>query len=137
MSTWKNLFPNHFLFFFLSLHLYQCMVLAKLLHFFSTNPWFIPYFKFLLCIVCILYYKLATSFSTFPISICSSKNGKSLWSLCGFCWCRDQLREIIIIFILVFYEVYIEFKSISNPKKSPTSNFCDIAYSYNSLCCSS
>ena len=75
--------------------------LITLWAFLKTNPWFNAYFKFLMCITClILSCKLATRLSTFSVFIFSGKNGKSLWRSCNFSRNEHQLQEKILYHFL-------------------------------------
>ena len=119
--------------FFFFFFLYVCFYQSFLIKF--NNPSFNACFKFPMSITYFLFllsYKLATMFSTFPVFILSSKNGKSYEVHAVLLDANINLQKIfcIIIFTIFFYEIFIKFRSIYIPLKSSADNFCIITYSY-------
>ena len=86
LSTWKNLFRNHFLYFLSSsVFIWKCgfnqiswLNRMTLCNVFNNNPWFNDWFKFLLCITLFSIIQIGYKFLKFIILSC--KKGKSLWS---------------------------------------------------------
>ena len=58
------------------------------------------------------------------------KDGKSLWRLQRLLGYSKSTSSYITVFIIVFYKIFIKFRSIFFHSKSFTGNFWDITYSY-------